>query len=187
MKTRILLIGLVSTLLFFSDCDFGIGDDMDLGLGNMWPYLYYDLPDSLYNYPTYRSHIYINPISIDFYGNLSATLYFSAIADTTVVIESINCGIDDMENVEQRFYNRKIDFHIVNITPDDCMEDIYLKPNSVSFTMEKDQVYNFCFYVNNLEKDSFSFLYGYFYHHILSNEPTQQDSSDFYFEFITPD
>ncbi len=182
MKTRILLIGLVSTILLFSDCDFGI--DLDFGT-NGGHYPVYKIPT--YYFPTYNSHIQINPDSVDFYGNLSATLYFSAIADTTVVIDSINCGLDDMANVEQRFYNRKIDFHIVNITTEDCMEDVSLKPDSVSFTMEKDDVYVFCFDFNNLEKDSFLFLYGYFYHHILSNDPLQQDSSDFYFEFITPD
>ena len=77
-----------------------------------------------------------------------------------MVIDSINGGLDDMEYVEERYHNRKIDFHIVHITTDDCMQDISIKPDAVSFAMEKDKAYNFCFYVKNLDSNSFCFLYS---------------------------
>ena len=181
MKTRILLIGLIISLFFLSNClDF----DLDLsGSGSYYPVY----NDSAYNYPTnyptYSSSIYIEPDSVDFHGNSSATLYFSAVADTTVNLNLINGGLDKMENVEERYTNRKIDTHIVNITTDDCLQDISIKSDSISLIMEKDEVYIFCFTMNKLEQNGFYFLYGYFYHHVLSNEQVENDSTEFYFEF----
>lgn len=182
MKTKFSKILLIISLFFLTSCfEFDFSDSGDGSYSSR----YYD---SRNNYPTNNpqfksSSIHIEPDSVLFNGYSSATLYFSVIADTTVVLDLINGGLDKMENVEERYTNRKIDIHIVNITTDDCVQDISVKSDSVSFIMEKDEVYNFCFVMDQLEQNGFYFLYGYFYHHILSIESTPQDSTDFYFEF----
>ena len=61
MKTRILLIGLILTALFLSDCDFGISDDLDLELGNMEK----ELPDKIENL-CFESIIENDELSFDY-------------------------------------------------------------------------------------------------------------------------
>ena len=145
MKTKLMLVCLISSLFFLSDCDFGVGNDLEIDLGNLWSYFDYGYYDWISTYPTNYSRddpainsMYIEAESIELNENSSATLYFFAVADTTVVLDRIDGRLGTLVFINGKYTSSNIDYTIVHISNDNCLQDSSILPDPVSFEMLKD-------------------------------------------------
>jgi hypothetical protein len=192
MKTKLILVLLISSLFFLSDCDFGVGNEFDFDLGNFWGYLDNGYPDSLSAYPTNysldnqaikSSSIFIEAETIVLNENSSASLYFFAVADTSVILNRIVGRLGKLAFINGKYTSKNIDYTIVHISNDNCLQDSSIQPNPVSFEMEKDQEYHFCITMDQLERDRHYYLKGHFYYYIPSVEFPEFERCEFLYEF----
>ena len=190
MKTKLMLVCLISSLFFLSDCDFGVGNDLEIDLGNLWSYFDYGYYDSISTYPTNYSRddpainsMYIEAESIELNENSSATLYFFAVADTTVVLDRIDGRLGTLVFINGKYTSSNIDYTIVHISNDNCLQDSSILPDPVSFEMLKDEEYHFCFTMDQLQRERHYYLKGHFYYYIPSDDLIKIESCEFRYEY----